>query len=179
VKWKPAYSYKQYTLVEVCSVKVPTVINQIKDGKIIGDKIFFASAMKKQVLDRKAPNRLGADVLCSPAQAEVIDKIASWLTPRWARVTFNFMKIDSPLAEKAMNSIQIGNVQKSLKRFVQLIENNTISEEERAKAHYNLALIYSVMLRKDQCTHHGGLASETLGLNEHVKALLEKCRESE
>jgi hypothetical protein len=177
LKWRPASQYYNYTLTETCHAKVPCKITDVSTGKTLQVKTVKQSVTNQNTKAKQQPDAIGSDRLCGVAKDAAVKVLISMITPRWENVTFEFLEISEDIAEQAIGSAQIGNIDRSIKLYKTIINNATVEQEAKARAHYNIAHIESIMYNYDSCVHHASISAEILPENEYVLKLFQKCRE--
>ncbi|MBU0553094.1 hypothetical protein KKB55_09520 [Myxococcota bacterium] len=178
LKWQEAYTFERYTLNETCKYTIPTSILNATNGQIVAERAFTETYDKKQVTDKKPPREIGHR-LCDSAYRASLERLIGWMTPHYANVELEFMDIPSDIAERAQNTAQMGNIDRAIKLFSDVIANPATEPDDRGKAHYNIALLHSLMEENQQCIEQCQLASPSLGDDEYLMKVLNKCREAE
>lgn len=167
-----------YELSEVCRTTVRATIKSVEAGSVIFDQEFPGAEAVVRTEEGKKPAGVGA-ALCDAAFANAMEKLVHHVTPHQKQVSLDFRVISDPAGhtEKAMEAAKLSRLEQARTLLEKVVAEPTLSDEDRAWARYNLAVVLWALARFDECVRQTEMAQATLGADSDLVGLHHGCKE--
>jgi hypothetical protein len=176
IKWKPAYHYYVYYVSESCSAGIHAKITDGESGMLLLEEDFTGYSTRDVNRRDKWPSIDGPDKVCRRAFDYSMKDFQKAFLSYKKRVRLVFVDVDdSEDSERAIEAAELGLMDRSKKLFMEAVEDTSLTEEARAWARYNLAILHEAIDELSDCREQVVLASEILGSDSKVVSLKDRC----
>jgi len=166
-----------YTIKEKCGVAVSGRATRVADGAVLFDRTFNRAASNSDSKERENPPSRRKEI-CDSAFSASVDALIAFVTPYTTNMRLDFHKVKgSDSTDKALEYVKMSKLDQARKILESTIGDASLSEEDRAWARYNLAVVQWATADFDGCIEQIGIAQETLGAESMLIDMETACRE--